>query len=245
MNEKPLCAIVEPRNHCALIDAINNVSSAIDCEVVLFHGRQNRELAFTAQDRASPRRVTLEELGVDNLTGEEYSDMLMSASFWNTVEQRAGNRSDVLIFQTDSGICWRPDDPRIPETLASLARNEYCGAPWPEPGEHVGNGGFSYRNIAATQRALREVDAVPQGSDVPEDVFFSSALDVCPRETALSFSAETTWRAQAPLGFHAWWKFADSTVREPSCPQAGVNQFLNYLTTTHADALSAFGGASR
>lgn len=245
-HKRPLCAIVEPRNHCALLDAVHNVSSAVDCDVVLFHGRQNRELALAVQERSSADRIRLEQIEVDNLSAEDYSDVLMSAPFWNTIAKQAGDKNDdVLIFQTDSGVCWSADDRRIPDMLAVLAENEYCGAPWPKPGDHVGNGGFSYRNIAASQRALREAEVVPQGQDVPEDVFFSSALSVCPRDTALSFSAETTWRSQTPFGFHAWWKYAGSGVREASCPQSGINQFLGYLNTTHAEALTAFRSAAQ
>ena len=244
MHTKRLCAIIEPRNHCALIDSVRNVSDAVDCDVVLFHGRQNRELATTAQERLGRSRIKLEQIEEDNLTSEQYSDILMSRPFWDTIAKHAGGQCEnVLIFQTDSGVCFPAGDQRTDDVFANLNKTEYCGAPWPKPGDHVGNGGFSYRNIAASQRVLRDAEVVPPGGDVPEDVFFSSALRVCPRDTALAFSAETTWRSQAPLGFHAWWKYARNDDWDATCSQAGTNQFLNHLNTTQAEALKAFSSA--
>ena len=242
LDTRRLCAIVEPRNHCALLDTVRNVSEALDCRVLLAHGTGNEGLAKEVARALPPGRVSLERLPAENLTPCSYSDVLMSTDMWEVIRENAKGVSHVLIFQTDSGVCRQPDDAGTDPLLGRAADYEYCGAPWPPPGEGVGNGGFSFRDIKASLRVL-QTSPVPKGADVPEDVFFSSNLRTCPRDLALSFAAETTWRADAPLGFHAWWKhgraLAEGTIAS-NCPQAHANHFLNRLHAAQGTAMEKY-----
>jgi len=242
LDARRLCMIVEPRNHCALLDTVRNVSEALDCRVLLAHGTGNESLAKEVEQALPPGRVSLERLPTENLTPYAYSDVLMSTSMWERIRENAEGASHVLIFQTDSGVCRQPDEAGTNSLLGRASHYEYCGAPWPPPGEGVGNGGFSFRDVEASLRAL-QTSPVPKGSDVPEDVFFSSNLQTCPRALALSFAAESTWRTEAPLGFHAWWKYGGALAEGAianNCPQAHKNHFLNRLHAAQGMAMETY-----
>ena len=157
MSSKHMCAIVEPRNHCALENVIENVASALTCTVLLFHGTDNSELARGIQKRIGEDKVKLQALSVTNLAAEEYSDLLLSSSFWKQLQAHDVDQTDrVLIFQTDAGLCASSGRPLVDAILESAWAYEYCGAPWPNPGAGVGNGGFSTRSIS--EKLLNGVD---------------------------------------------------------------------------------------
>lgn len=239
MNSRPniACAIVEPRNHCALLDAVANVHESIGCRVDLMHGTENAELAQHVQDRLPKGAVRLHQLPLKDLTTAEYSDMLMKSDFWDRLREANREHSHVLIFQTDSGTCRPVSSSMLQEAL----KHEYCGAPWPRKrgSPQVGNGGFSLRDIDATRRLLLR-KAAPSGKHTAEDVFFSRSLGTCPREVAVRFSAESSYRAgpTPPIGFHAWWKFYNPDTLA-LCPQASQNHFLNVLHATQTKAVDA------
>ena len=237
------CAIVEPRNHCALLDTVANVHASLGCGVDLFHGEDNVQLAKHVRDGLPSGAVTLHQLPVKGLTTSGYSDLLMTSQFWDQLRAANPEHSHVLIFQTDSGVC--APLAAADSALRAALQHEYCGAPWPPQNDpQVGNGGFSLRDIDATRRLLLSRRQVPKGSEVPEDLFFSRHLDTCPRETAVRFSAETSYQAggRPPMGFHAWWKYYPPPVLTV-CPQAAHNHFLNAFHETQESAIDALAPA--
>jgi hypothetical protein len=236
-----VCAIVEPRNHAALLDVVENVHAQIGCDIDLLHGRQNETLAKQVQAALPPAAVRLHRLPVDDLTTETYSDLLTSTAFWNRIRVMNPQSSHALIFQTDSGVC-APHTHSHDSSLLAAQRFEYCGAPWPPP-NGVGNGGFSLRHIDAT-RTLLQTRAAPKGSEMAEDIFFSFHLRTCPRDTALRFAAESSFRggSDPPLGFHAWWKH-ESADALAVCPQATRNHLLNAFHDAQSTAVDELGRA--
>lgn len=232
-----LCAIVEPRDHPALEAATLMLSTSGACSnVLLVHGTENEDAARRALSAveavpgAAP--AALHRLGVSNLTTEAYSDLLYSNEFWDVVQSADSTRSDrVLVFQTDSGVCASGGTPPKPPA-AFLRAQEYeiCGAPYAH--QHGVNGGFSVRSISASQRALREHGDPPAGKDVPEDVFFSYYMGVCPHEVAQAFSCESIHGHEAPFGFHAPWNndTADMQHLRAVCPNLALIESLNAPT---------------
>ena len=93
-NSDMLCAIVEPRRPCALLETVRNISETVGCHVLLAHGRINLNLAKYVQKNSPSPDGSLLPFPVDNLVSAEYSDTLMSASFWEDVRDRAGERQN-------------------------------------------------------------------------------------------------------------------------------------------------------
>ena len=113
---------------------------------------------------------------------------------------------------------------------------DYIGAPWPYglvytitgtgtawDGQriviHIGNGGFSLRNIHSCIRALDELSWLVPTFGTNEDIFFGVAGQILPHFSvpglytaarfALERDSETLFRltGEVPLGTHAWERF--------------------------------------
>lgn len=231
---KALCVIVEPREHPALGAALQSLASSGVCDgMIILHGTQNTEhaklAAQSAKAQAPSTPFTLHKLGeVSDLTKEEYSDLLYTPAFWNALQKADVTDTDrALIFQTDSGVCALDKlDEKSSKAFLRAQEYEMCGAPY---GHHCGvNGGFSTRSISASKRALIEHEP-PSGREVPEDVFFSRHLGVCPYDVALAFSNESVMGQNVPFGFHAPWKGDIEIVNRLSdkCPQMSIIHRLN------------------
>ena len=228
-----VCAIVEPRDHPALEEAVRQVATSGVCSsVLLLHGTLNAEAAGSAaralNSMPGSPPASLHQLDVANLTPEEYSDLLYTTEFWDVLQAADVSRSDrALVFQTDSGVCsTRGNMHAPPRAFLRALEYEMCGAPYADM--HGVNGGLSTRSISASQRVLRE-NALPlSGVETPEDVFFSYHLGVCPHEVALAFSCESLLGDREPFGFHASWKHLEDIDRlEAGCPNLRRIQSLN------------------
>ena len=170
VDESLAVIIVEPRNHAALTAVVDNLRRGLGehVPITLYHGRANRALArgLAAHDSSG---VHLVELGVDDLSGEEYSALLLQPTLWAAYERFA----KVLVAQSDSGLC-QVNDPRANvEFVASLADVDIVGAPgnWTigyEDGRVSTtlffNGGFTLRNPRTMRRLLV---AASGGKDLP------------------------------------------------------------------------------
>lgn len=167
--------------------------------ILWFHGSStntSRLLAlFTPAVKAC---LSTRDLGVENLTPQEYSALLLTPAFWSGLPT---NR--VLIFQTDSGFFGHS-----PHRLEEFLAYEYVGAPWPAPGDiRVGNGGFSLRRRDAMVRVLTSDPPAPQAV---EDVYFGSQIAQghllgAPLSVCFRFAVELTAEYPFPLGFHKPW----------------------------------------
>ena len=86
------------------------------------------------------------DLQVDNLDSDSYNELLLSEElFWSNIHT---NKNDnVLIFQTDSGIC---NDDNTLINIELFRNYHYCGGLFHDlhilNTTMVGNGGFSIRN---------------------------------------------------------------------------------------------------
>jgi hypothetical protein len=196
-NPEMVAIIVEPRNHVHLLPAVHAMMCSLGPSAALkiYHGRRNIALA---QEVATREAGTCELLETDDMTIEQYNELLTSEEFWETVPNER-----VVIFQCDVLALGRA----LP---SGLDRWAYVGAPWssrhPVARSEVGNGGLSYRSRSAMlticSRHRRTVD-------VPEDVFFAGCLAmensndhvIAPKDVARRFSVENVWYDE-PFGLH-------------------------------------------
>lgn len=166
--------ILEPRKHKALRFVIKNALENLSDEwnIIVFHGNKNSEYVHTIVHKTLSQyksRISLINLNVDNLSREEYSNLLISnKNFYNNIPSEI-----FLIFQTDSMIFSRNKN-----LINDFLKYDYVGAPWPhEPrdnGHKVGNGGFSLRK----KSKMLEIMDKESNIGLPEDVFFSCTTTV-------------------------------------------------------------------
>lgn len=192
--------IIEPRNHMALKDVIDNIIINLDVPIIIFHGTENIKLVDNIISKYPNSKFKKYNLNIKNLTITDYNNLLLSNNFWNKSEY-FGNR--ILLFQTDSGIC------NVDMIKFSLDY-DYCGAPWPRKDIIVGNGGFSLRNTKIMKYLIKKYIhlyplKIKDGQN--EDVFFSYFLNkyysnnICPVNIAKKFSSENKVNKHA-FGFH-------------------------------------------
>ena len=156
--------------------------------------------------------IKIIKLDKTNLTPSDYSEMLMTKSFWENFD---GEK--ILIYQEDSYI--------FHNKIKPFLSYDYIGAPWPPNQDDnslgVGNGGFSLRSKSKMIKVIEQVkpsDLVLGKSTkrymentnsyvLPEDVYFSKSLidyrigAVAPRYMGLNFSQESQL-STTPLGGH-------------------------------------------
>ena len=114
--------IVEPREHPALEYVLRNVLLRVKVPITIVHGTSNPEFCRRIVKRVDPDRISLLSINRQNLTSSQYSQLLLSNQFWDNFK----NEDQVLIFQTDAGICG--------DTFSTVFSNElemydYCAAP--------------------------------------------------------------------------------------------------------------------
>lgn len=141
----------------------------------------------------------------------DYNSLLLDPWLWDQLAKY----DRVLFFQPDGFL--------LRHGIEDFLQYDYIGAPWKHniavTPTNVGNGGFSLRNPKLCRKALdlfSNTDLQTSykyhliGNSLPEDVFFSIALDRLANSNlpdphiASSFSAETAPYKQA-LGWHALW----------------------------------------
>jgi hypothetical protein len=136
------------------------------------------------------KNVYYENLGVGNVTKEEYNDLLMTPDFWKKIK---GEK--VLIFQTDSVL--------LRSGIDEFIKYDYVGAPWrkPKEGKLVGNGGLSLRSVT---KMIEICYKHKETEHIWEDIYFIKHLNgygVPDVETAKRFSMEDVYSPD-PLGVH-------------------------------------------
>ena len=187
--------IVEPRNHKDLeiicknvIYYLNESDSDKKWGLKIYHGNKNKQ--FVEDFTQNWNNVQLENLGIDDLSGILYNDMLKTTKFWESIPTE-----NVLIFQTDTILRRFGIDEFI--------SYNYVGAPWIRfrEGKIVGNGGLSFR------KKSRMLEITNQFSDkeiTMEDIYFCKYLkdeDIAPYDVAKTFSVEDIYY-ENPLGLH-------------------------------------------
>ena len=223
-DEEFTAVIIEPREHRALGFVLKNALDNLDGRwtVKVFHGRGNKGLLDTllANELAEHAgRVVLEDMGVDNLAGNEYNDVMygMHRSFYlyDKIPTEV-----FLVFQTDSVICSANKD-----LINEFIEYEYSGAPWRDglgfQSRIVGNGGFSLRRKSKMMEVMHKCSR-----NMNEDWFFSQGCREVgvykpSFEQAKRFSIETQFSPVA-LAHHSSWKYHNADVialMEDQCPE--------------------------
>jgi hypothetical protein len=195
--------IVEPRKHRALLFVLNNFLENLsnDWNIIIFHGNLNLEFINDIINNnldQYKQRISLVNLGVDNLKINEYNDLfIQNRDFYNHIPTET-----FLVFQTDSMI-FKKNSHLINEFL----NYDYVGAPWPyqpKNGQHVGNGGLSLRK----KTKMLEIMEKETETFFPEDVFFSctNKVDLYKPtiEEAKRFSIENIF-SEVSFGTHQGW----------------------------------------
>lgn len=211
--------IVEPRKHKALAFVLRNVLECLECPVLLFHGTQNLEFIQQILETLPPNRITLVNLGVNNLNQKTYSELLATES----ILYKHIHTEYFLVFQTDSMI-FKQNVPLLYECITK--GYEYVGAPWkqtmyPPTRErgYVGNGGLSLRKTEAMRKIIAArnwVDVKDTLFEWAEDLFFTKPYAECPLkkptfEEAKKFCVEEVF-SEWTFGCHKPW-FHDHYTR--------------------------------
>jgi predicted Ser/Thr protein kinase len=185
---KLTCVIVEPRNHPNLRGTLYNMANVYSNKNVgltIYHSAENLELINEITKEWVG--VTLHCLNQNNLTIKEYSFMLTTSKFYDSIKS-----SHLLIFQTDSCI--------FKSISEEYFKYDYVGAKWKKQiGNGCGNGGFSLRRKSTMLRACRD----NQHKRHPEDVFFAHTqkMKLPSKSLQEAFSVERIKHLN-PIGCH-------------------------------------------
>ena len=200
--------IIEPRKHRAFDFVLRNFLENLDSRwrIMVFHGTENATFVKEAIAASpTPSRVSTVNMGITNLTKEEYSAYMMSTEFLYKIPTEV-----FLIFQSDSMIC-----PEFKDTIDRFIEYDYVGAPWPadrfptkynKNGSLVGNGGLSLRRKTKMLEILENCEVA---AGIPEDVYFALPCKAVhlykPTDgVAAEFSMEMTYSPKS-WGIHRAW----------------------------------------
>jgi len=194
--------IIEPREHLALSFVLQTFANVLskDWNFIIFYGI-NKSFIDEIMDGVLVQhktRFTFISLNVDNLTINDYNQLLMSRDFYEHIPTET-----FLIFQTDTIIFEKHK-----HLLDLFLEYDYVGAPWDHKVRdqfyNVGNGGLSLRKKTKMLAILETEDP-----EEPEDVFFSCPYNVSIHkpsfEEAKLFSVEEVF-SPISFGCHQPWK---------------------------------------
>jgi hypothetical protein len=213
---KYTAVIVEPRNHKALHFVVNNILENLSEEwnVIIFHGITNETFCNNIVEAlGNNKRLSLINLGIDNLTSSQYSRLLTTESFYESIPTDM-----ILVFQTDSMIFSKNKD-----IINDLLKYDYVGSPW-VMNNQVGNGGFSLRRKA---KMIEIIKTKRYWTNENEDVYFSRHTTNKPTfEEAKRFSIETIFSPQS-FGCHKPWIFGFNEKMLEQYPEVNELYLLN------------------
>lgn len=159
--------------------------------------------------------INIIKLDYDNLTQDEYSNLLTTEEFWNNFY---GEK--ILIYQEDSII--------LKKNISDFYKYDYIGAPFLKTSNHtpncVGDGGFSLRTKLKMIEVIKKINIKDTNvnSDtteymklknleyIPEDVYFSKNMqeynlgEVANWNEAFKFSSEQIFNPESFAGNRFW-----------------------------------------
>ncbi len=188
--------IVDTRCHADLTVALRNVAYFLpNWAMYIFHSAANEQ--FLVEALGPRHRANLRRIVAGNLTHLEYSRLLASAFFWETIDAEK-----ILVFQADAFL--------RRSGIAEFMEYDYVGAPWAHPVRgsngallRFGNGGLSLRNRLMSLAITKKRKWMGQ----PEDIYFAQhfladrAANLPDQATAARFSVETLYYSN-PMGLH-------------------------------------------
>jgi hypothetical protein len=176
--------IVEPRNHPNLAAVIQNFDKNMpkDWDLYFFYGKGLQENAKEVTKTVTGRKVILNELEMDNMNPDQYSEMFKKADFWNKIDAET-----ILVFQTDSAYCAKTKfniDKFLKYNYIGCSYNKQTiGKNIPEVNIHTefwknhnfyGIGGVSLRKKSFILKCIADNPNIP--ANFPEDVFYSNCV---------------------------------------------------------------------
>lgn len=223
MNERRTAIIIEPREHKALPFVLKNFCKNLDdnWDIIIVHGTNNEIFVkniITNDIKNNNHNMEFVNLGVENLTIEEYNILLTTPAFYDNIKTET-----FLIFQTDSIICEDYKD-----NINEFLNYDYVGAPndlGPHP-EWVGNGGLSLRKKSKILDILKKSKREPNQN---EDVFFTEKkhnLNIPNITTANKFSNEKMYSDES-FGVHKPWShFNEEEINKKEKKCKGLKQLI-------------------
>ncbi len=228
-NYKYTAVIVEPRKHKALKYVLNNFLENLNDDwcVLIIHGNLNEDYVNDIINNdliIYKPRIFTHRLPVDNLTIDDYNNLLKSIEFHNLILTEM-----FLVFQTDTIIC-----NEFKDYIYKFMKYDYVGAPWNYGNFiEVGNGGLSLRRkskmidvINKCQSTVKNIDLLSNMNTTNEDVFFSLGCDKAQVYTptlneAKEFSVEQIYNPNS-FGVHKAYanlNKKDMEKLKKTCPQ--------------------------
>ena len=194
--------IIEPRKHKALSLVLNNFLTNLSDEwnIIIMHGNQNEEYVndiINNELSIFTNRISTFNLNVDNLTIDDYNNLLKDKNFYNNIPTEI-----FLIFQTDTIICEENK-----ELINKFLNYHYVGAPWMHMNGEVGNGGLSLRKKS---KMLEIIEKCPNNGGNEDMYFAKTCIDIHKPniEKAKEFSIESTY-SEKSFGVHKPWLYLD------------------------------------
>jgi hypothetical protein len=213
-SNKYTAIIVEPRKHKALDFVLENFLENLSSEwdIIICHGTLNEDyvkyIINTKLVKYKPR-IKLINLNVENLSIEDYNNLLVSERFHSYIPSEI-----FLVFQTDTIIC-----PEYKSYINNYLNYDYVGAPWLHVNLEIGNGGLSLRRKSKMLEIIRNCEY----KNINEDVYFTKACPEIHRnmpnwQDASKFSIETVYQDES-FGVHKpWLHLGDITqLKKPFC----------------------------
>ena len=163
--------------------------------LIIFHGKNNED--FLYDGLKNWKNVKFVNIQVSNLLSNEYSNLLCSLHFWDTLLKLGCNHS--FIFQVDTVL--------LKDNIDDFLEYDYIGAPWCVKWLgilEIGNGGLSLRNV---QKMYDIVKNYPRKTITNfgerylqnEDIYFSfyiktiEGTNIPSIDTAKKFAVETIY----------------------------------------------------
>jgi hypothetical protein len=215
--------IIEPRKHKAMEFVLKNFAENLDerWNFIVFHCNLNERFVRDIVDNKLKKyshRITLSNLGVDNLSIAQYSELFFNPAFYENIPTEM-----FLVFQTDTIILSKNKD-----NIYKFMDFDYVGSPWNEKIRHwilankvtmVGNGGLSLRrkskmveNLKYTDNCLDTHKQQFYGKFIAEDQCFNGGfspdvkMKIPSVSEAMYFGVESIYSDKA-FGVHKPWSF--------------------------------------
>lgn len=190
--------IIEPRKHKALYFVLNNFLNNLSnaWKIIIFHGNKNEDYVKNIINKKLIKfknRISLINLKVDNLTIQEYSNLLKTKDFYKNIPTET-----FLVFQTDSMILKKHKN-----LINNFLKYDYVGAPCTTKKykKYIGNGGLSLRKKS---KMLKVIKKKGKNNEI-EDVYFSNSFVNKPTiQEAKLFSVEQRFSLRS-FGCHKPW----------------------------------------
>jgi hypothetical protein len=210
--------LVEPRKHAAVGFVLKNLLSTLPegtWNILVLHSNGNADWIKEQLALIGPtasKRITLQSMGIDSLTLNEYNAMMKTKEFYERIPTEV-----FLLIQTDSMVCGPSTD-----LVNKFLGYDYVGAPWAIH-KSVGNGGFSLRKKS---KMLEFIDRCSLGENPSEneDLYFSRGCDAMKLnipsfEEAKEFSIESVYSPKS-FGIHKPWNSLNEKMDavEAHCP---------------------------